>query len=454
MGAALLVLSAVSLVLEGLRDVIFTLDGVFLVGLVVDLVLTPAASRARVNRTVPQHVGLSRAFERVVELDIAGAHGLTAQVHEAFPLAFEVRARTELQGGKGVVEPVELDLASRQEDPSGGPDSVVLDEEGRGVVVRRYTCERRGEYAFGDLRVFLASRLGFWRKSARFHGRQEIAVEPALKSLSQTLRLAASDRWRDLGVRKLRRHGGASEFESLREYVPGDDVRRVDWKAFARRGKPMVRQYQVERGQELFLLVDAGRRMRATTTEGDLRGWTKLDWALDAALEIAAVALSKGDRVGAAVFERGLSGFVSPARGSLQLRRLSRALFDRQPSSVESDLASALRELAVHHRRRATVLVLSDVADPLSVEGQRKALAGRSRRHRVVFAALDDPGLRHTALDPGAEPALRATVLDLVEDRRRALQRLSSSGVRVLDALPAEAAAPLLAAWLEERRAV
>jgi len=453
-GAALLVLSAFSLVLEGLGGVVLALDGAFLVALVVDLVLTPAASRARVNRTLPEHVGLSRVFTRGVELELEGARGLAVQVHEAFPLAFEVRARTELQAGTGAAEQVELDSESRREDPSGGADSLVLDGEGRGVVVRRYSCERRGEYAFGDLRVFLASRLGLWRRGARFHGSQKIAVEPALTNLSQTLRLAASDRWRDLGVRKLRRHGGASEFESLREYVPGDDVRRVDWKAFARRGKPMVRQYQVERGQELFLLVDAGRRMRATTAEGELRGWTKLDWALDAALEIAAVALSKGDRVGAAVFEHGISGFVSPARGSLQLSRLSRALFDRQPSSVESDLASALRELAVHHRRRATVLVLSDGADSLSVEEQRKALAGRSRRHRVVFAALDDPGLRQTALDPAAEPALRATALDLVEDRRRALQLLSSSGARVLDALPAEAAAPLLAAWLEERRAV
>ena len=253
-------------------------------------------------------------------------------------------------------------------------------------------------------------------------------------------------------MRLLRRRGGETDFESLREYVHGDDVRRVDWKAFARRGKPMVRQYQVERGQELVLLVDCGRRMRITTAHGRLRGWTKLDWAIDAALELAAVALSKGDRVGGAAFERGLTTWVAPAKSGRQLTRLSRSLFGLQPSAHDSDLARALRELAVRHRRRATVILISDVADPYSVDAQRRALASASKRHRLVFAALDDPGLRAAAGGTGAAPPVRAAALELMGDRRRALRALAGTGVRVLDTLPAEAAAPLLAAWLDERR--
>ena len=163
-----------------------------------------------------------------------------------------------------------------------------------------------------------------------------MAVEPALANLKRTLVLAASERWEDLGARLMRRRGGETEFESLREYVHGDDVRRVDWMAFARRGKPMVRQYQVERGQELILLIDGGRRMRVTAAEGERAGWTKLDWALDAALELAAVALSKGDRVGAAAFRRGLATWVAPAKSGRQLTRLFQALFPLQPSQEDS----------------------------------------------------------------------------------------------------------------------
>ena len=188
-------------------------------------------------------------------------------------------------------------------------------------------------------------------------------------------------------------------------------------------------------------------------SEGAHRGWTKLDWALDTALEIAAVALAKGDRVGAATFEDGLATFVASAKGGRQLARLSRALFEEQPSQREGDLARALRDLAARHRRRATVLILSDVADPLSLDAQRAALAAASRRHRLVFAALDDPGLR-AAQEPGRYPAaVRAAAAELMEDRRRSLRRLGTTGARVLDALPAEAAGPLLAAWLRERQA-
>ena len=429
-----MVLSALGFLFEGLRTAVLVLDALFVLATLLDAFLTPSPSRLAVRRTLPERVGLSRHFERRIELHSVAAKGLCVEVHEEFPLAFRVQ---------GI-----------RNDSSEGADRAQMDASGRCELLRRYVCGRRGEYRFGDLRIFLTSRLGLLQRSTRYRGDQALAVEPALQNLSQTLRLAASDRWQDLGVRRLRRHGGANEFESIREYVHGDDVRRIDWKAFARRGKPMVRQYQVERGQELFLLIDGGRRMRATTTEGELRGWTKLDWALDAALELAAVALSKGDRVGAAVFEQGLRGFVAPARGALQLKRLSRALFDQQPSTLEADLANALRELAIHHRRRATVLVLSDVADPLSIEVQRKALSARSRRHRVVFAALDDPSLRLAAENLDEAPLLRACALELAQDRRRALQELSKSGARVLDALPAEAAAPLLAAWLEERRAM
>ena len=98
------------------------------------------------------------------------------------------------------------------------------------------------------------------------------------------------------------------------------------------------------------------------------------------------------------------------------------------------------------------MLVISDVADPLSVDRQRRALAAVSRRHRLIFAALDDPSLR-AASEAGESAAVRAAALELVEDRHRALRSLAASGARVVDALPAEAAGPLLAAWLDERRA-
>ncbi|MEW6074484.1 MAG: DUF58 domain-containing protein [Planctomycetota bacterium] len=407
-----------------------------------DLLLTPSRRALEVERELPERIGLSRDFPRRLRLAHPRAAGRRVRVHEEFPAAFEVRERSV--GGAAA--------APAAGDPTGGADAGRCDGTGRIELVRLYRSPRRGVFAFGGVRVRVRGPLGLVEREVRLAGPQEVAVAPALAHLKQTLRLAASERWRDLGVRRLRARGGETEFESLREYVPGDEVRRVDWKAFARRGKPMVRQYEVERGQELILLVDRGRRMRAAGSAEGERGWTKLDWALDAALELAAVALAKGDRVGAAVFDRRLASYVPPAKRGRQLSLLSQAFFPELPTDADSDLARALRELAARHRRRATVIVLSEVADPHSVAHQRRALAAAARRHRVVFAALDDPGVRAAAAGEGASTAERAAALDLVEDRRRALRALAGTGARILDALPAEAAGPLLAAWLEERR--
>jgi len=420
-----------------LRAPVLALDVLLLLAAVADALGAGRPARVRVRRLVPERARLSQPFERRLEL-AGGRAGLAVGVYEAHPDAFR-----SLGASDEPLTPAEL----------AAPEPARFDARGCALLVRRYASDLRGRFVLGDLRVRVRGPLGLVERQARFAGEQELAIEPALLRLSETLRLAASERWQDLGVRNLRRRGGLSEFESLREYVPGDEVRRIDWKAFARRAKPMVRSYQVERGQELVLLVDAGRRMRAPGGDGEQAGWTKLDWALDAALQIAAVALRQGDRVGVAAFERDLVAWVPPGKGARTQARLAEALFPLQPSEVEGDLARALREIAVRHRRRATVLVVSDVADPLSLEEQGRALAAGARHHRVVFAALDDPVLRRVAAGLEGDAVQRAGALELCAERRSSLRVLAASGARVLDALPAEAAAPLLAAWLDERRA-
>ena len=168
------------------------------------------------------------------------------------------------------------------------------------------------------------------------------------------------------------------------------------------------------------------------------------------------MALQEGDRVGVMAFDSEVRAFVPPGRGSRTFPRLVEAVFDLEPSVREADLARALQELGLRHRRRAMVVVLSDVADSLSVERQKRALSRGGRRHHLVFAALDDPAVREAAQganEPGPEATpLRAAALQLVEDRREALGQLAGGGARVLNPLPADAAGPLLAAWLDARR--
>jgi uncharacterized protein (DUF58 family) len=427
---------------EGLRPLLLVLDLVFILACLVDFWRIPSPKRLSIGRSLPERAGLSVEFDRVVEIEGGLAAGLEVEVREVFSPHFQVVARTAPSG---------FPASPATDDPTGGPDRLRL-REGKTRVVRRYLSTVRGVAELGDLRLRLTGALGLIQRQGRFFASQSISIEPALSGLARTLRLAASERWHDLGVRRLRRKGGLTEFESLRDYVHGDDPRLIDWKAFARRGRPIVRDYREERGQELIVLVDGGRRMGATTATGAARGWTKLDHALDAALELCAVALQAGDRVGIAVFDRTLRGYVPPAKGNRQLGRLRETVSHALPRPLESDLARILREISVLHRRRATLVILSDVADPLSVDRQCRALGSGSKRHRIVLATLDDPSLR--AVVDGSEPAdpaERAEAFALDEERRVARAMLRRTGVRVLDTLPAESAGPLLAAWLDAR---
>ena len=408
----------------------------------VDLARTPRPDRLEIARRAPGRAGLSQDLERVVRIGArkSGASaGLALELREEFPASFEVR---------GARDPG---------DPTGGPDRCRIPAEGHVDVARIYRPRERGVHELGDLRVRVTGPWGLVQRQSRLSGATRIEVEPALIGLKRTLRLAASERWRDLGVRLLRRRGGLMEFESLRDYVHGDDPRLLDWKAYAKRARPIVREFREERGQELVLAFDCGRRMGATTAEGEAIGWTKLDHALDAGLQIAAVALQRGDRVGCLAFDSRVRAWLPPARGSArgkgQLERIRDKVFALEPSDKESDLDRAMRELGLLQRRRALVLILSDVADPLSLDRQRRALAAGSSRHRILFAGLDDPSIRAAAEGRiEVDAVVRAAAFALIEERRESMKRLHGTGVRVLDTLTAEAAAPLLAAWLEARR--
>jgi len=449
-----------------LRTLVAVIDVIILAFVVVDRARTPSPRRLDVRRRLPERAALGRDLVRTLRVDasaVPSAAGLVLEVDEEFPPSFEVVARTRL-AAREISKERPGTVAPAAGDPSGGPDAVVLPEAGPIELTRVYVPRLRGVHELGALRLRLRGRLGLIERSVRIVSAHATAVEPALLGLKRNLMLAASERWRDLGSRASRARGGLQEFDTLRDHVAGDEVRLVDWKAFARRGRPIVRQYREERGQELIVAIDCGRRMAATTAEevprgrsrsSVARGMTKLDHALDAGLQLAAVALEYGDRVGAIAFDADVIAWIPPARGRAQLARLRKRLFGLQASVRESDLERALRELALRHRHRALVLVLSDVADPLSVDRQAAALRTGSGRHRLIFAGLDDPALR--ALVEGrvaGDPLLVASAATLTAERRAGLRRLASRTVRVIDAPPAEAAGPAIAAWLSARRSI
>lgn len=292
----------------------------------------------------------------------------------------------------------------------------------------------RGRYAFGAVHVRGKSLLGltWWQK--RFPLPREVAVYPNLLEVEKYAYLARSDRLEQIGIRLTRVRGQGQEFESLREYTPDDEYRHIDWKATARRHRPITRQYELERSQTMLIMVDAGRMMSAMI--GDM---AKLDYALNAALMLAYVAAEKDDAVGLITFADTVKAYVPPRKGRQQVGRLADSLYDLQPALVEPNYAEAFGMLYSQARKRALVVCFTDLID---VDASRRLLAHLSvlaPRHLPLLVTLRDPNLTTAARQMPEESYdvyRRAMASQVESDRETALGVLRRRGVMVLDAPP------------------
>jgi uncharacterized protein (DUF58 family) len=307
----------------------------------------------------------------------------------------------------------------------------VVPARSRVAIARAVLPVARGADAFGALYVWYENRYGLLRRRMRVDAGEPFRVYPDLSALARYGHLSARKRTIDAGLRKLRARGAGTEFESVREWNDGDEFRAIDWNATARRGKVMVSQHEIERSQNVMLLIDCGRLM--TPRVGDLR---KLDYAVTAALSLAGVAGSAGDRVGAVAFAGAIVAATAPRSTRASISRLTELLYDLEPQFVEANYGAAFAYLRRHLRKRSLIVLFTDAVDPLSQPALIAELASLARRHVLMCAFMSDAAIDAAlAVAPLAvDDAYRAAVaLDLREERRAAAARLTRSGAIVVD---------------------
>jgi uncharacterized protein (DUF58 family) len=319
-----------------------------------------------------------------------------------------------------------------------------LEPHSRAVVSYEAIARERGEVAFGPLAVRSRGPLGLVDRQAVLELANSLRVYPDLISLSaREASLVSPSPWLR-GSRRARFKGEGREFHQLRGYTPGDDVRQMDWKAFARRGHPVVREYRAERNQRLLLLIDGGRLM--TVRVGDR---ARFDWAVQAAGRLARVALASGDLVGAAVFSREIQRHVPASRGPGHLSRLADLFCEVRPDLDEPDLDRALHVLLRQNPRRALVVLFSEIADPRAAEAAVRSVAALARRHLILVVTLADTDLdaeRDLGVDRPQSVYRRLAAEELWLEYRRTARALESHG-----ALLVRARADSLAAETVER---
>jgi uncharacterized protein (DUF58 family) len=248
-------------------------------------------------------------------------------------------------------------------------------------------------------------------------------------------------------VRVRRRPGGENEFERLRPYVPGDPYRHIDWRATARRGDFVSREYGQEVNQNLIFLLDTGRMMSAAN--GSL---TSFDHALNAALMMAQVALRHGDRVGFLAFDHQIRAWLPPRGGTRSGGRLIRATYDLFPSLAEPDYAMAFRHLSKRVRRRSLVVLLTAVVDEPNAALSSALVRGLAGRHLPLCVWVRDGELTALAEGPAekrSDAYVRAAAAEIVGWREKALANVRRSGALVVDSPPERLTPQLLSRYLE-----
>ncbi len=290
---------------------------------------------------------------------------------------------------------------------------------------------RRGDYQFGDLTLRWLGPLGLVIRQAKVDAKGPVKVYPNLLDVRRYDLLLRRNRLQEMGLRTTRQFGEGTEFERLREYLPDDEYRRINWKATARKNFPVTTEYQTERSQQVIAVLDVGRMMQSPVAD-----IAKLDYVVNAVLLLTYVATGKGDRVGLMSFADDVQHYLSPRQGRGQFYRALELLYAVEPQPVEPDYRKALAYLAVKQRRRALVVVFTDLTGGVSLNALVAQMSMLARSSLPLLVTISDPDVVSASqMKPNDSLGVyqRAAANQLLDERRVVLDSLRQRGVLTLD---------------------
>lgn len=392
-----------------LRAPLFVLDGALALLALADGALGRAAfagDRLDVRRELAPILSVGRANPLAIVIKNRSAGALRCQIHD---------------------DPV--DDASVE----GLPASVLVPPRGEVTVRASLTPSRRGPRALGAITVRWPSRLGLVARQRRFELGGNVDVYPDVHA-ARSLELLRRQGRTDARLGSARTRGGDTEFERLRPYQRGDEIRHVDWRATARKDDLTVRQFQAESNQNVVFAVDVGRSMR-----GESQGLANVDHALNATLLVADVALRGGDRAGLLAFDDAPRAFLRPEGGRMGARKLTRAAFALEAGLAATDYRAAMGFIQSQIRARSLVVILTNVLEERAASELAASVKALMPRHLPLCVLLRDVDVDALALAPARvedDLYVRAAAADVLAARESLVRKLEHAGVIVLDAEP------------------
>jgi uncharacterized protein (DUF58 family) len=272
------------------------------------------------------------------------------------------------------------------------PQSVTVGPGKEETIHYSVKPSRRGASEMPAVHLRFPTRLGLWTRHQIRPLSTPIRIYPDIRAVYRYELMARQNRLSEIGVRMVRMPGQGREFERLREFRYGDEIRQIDWKATARQRQLISREFNVERNQNIVIMVDCGRFMRNETD-----GISYLDRALNSAIMLSYIALGQGDNVSLLAFSNKIERFIRPVRGKPGIQSILRSTYDIQASQNVSDYSLALEYLTTVQRKRALIVLITFVTDELQLRVIGESLKLRSLPYLPLCVLLQDVGLRQMA---------------------------------------------------------
>jgi len=293
---------------------------------------------------------------------------------------------------------------------------------------------KRGAAKLQAVHLRFPTVLGLWTRHQIRPLETAVRIYPDIRAVYRYELMASRNRLAEIGVRVMRMPGQGREFERLREYRYGDEIRQIDWKATSRQRQLITREFNVERNQNIVLMVDCGRFMR---TETD--GISYLDRALNSAIMLSYIALGQGDNVSLMAFSNRIERFIRPVRGKPGIQTILRSTYDIQASTKTADYSLALEYLSKVQRKRALVILITFVTDELQLRVIGESLQLRSLPYLPMCVLLQDVGLKEMAdriPDSDVEAFHTSAAAQILTGQAQEVATMRENGVLMVDTPP------------------
>jgi len=296
----------------------------------------------------------------------------------------------------------------------------------------RYTLKpvKRGEYHFGAMNVFVSSIFGLVRRRYIFDQGQAVPVYPSYLQMRQYELLAISDRLTELGIKKIRRIGQNREFEQIKDYVQGDDIRTINWQATARRNTLMVNHYQDEKSQNVYSIIDKGRVMKMP-----FEGMSLVDYAINASLVISNIAVLKEDKAGIITFNHKIGTVLPASRSNLQMKSILEVLYNQRTNFKESDYELLYARVRRVITQRSLILLYTNFETLSGLERQLPFLVRMAKSHLLVVIFFENTELQELLEKPATnteEVYMQTVAQKFAYEKRQIVKVLQQHGIHAV----------------------